>query len=592
MSQRRSRQTASRVAVCASVAMFAASGAARAQEYRTIDGTGNNVAHPTWGAAGQQLTRLMPAKYGDGVSTPAGQNRPSPRLISNLVNIQDIGLNSPRVVSNFVMQWGQWIDHDIGFKRLASPAEPFNIPIPTGDPFFDPGQTGTQVLAFSRSKYDLSTGTGPGNPRQQINSVSSYIDAHTVYGWNATRAAKLRSFRGGKLKVQAGNLLPWNTDLEPMDTSPFGVNQLDHVFLAGDDRANVTILLTSMHTLWVREHNRLCDELAAANPGWDDEKLYQEARRRVIALNEWITFNEYLPAILGPGAIPPYAGYDPNVNATQSNEFAHAAFRFGHSQINQLIARLEENGFSIIYGAVRMRDQFFTPERVVDEGGIEPILRGLAAQPIQKVDFRITFDVRNFLYGPPDLLGQDLASFNIQRGRDHGLPSYVEARAALGLPPITSFGQISADPIVGPRLAAAYASVEDVDLWVGGLCEDPVPGSMVGPLFHKIIRDEFLRLRAGDRFWFENNQFTQAELEAIKGTRLSDVILRNTDIVRVQRDVFHVWPDINLDNQLTIADFSTYQNFWLKGDMNCDFDKDGKLTLDDFVAFQLAFASY
>ncbi|MFM9994678.1 MAG: peroxidase family protein [Phycisphaerales bacterium] len=563
-----------------------------AQEYRSLDGTGNNLKNPLWGSNGQRLIRRTPAGYADGFASPAGPDRPSSRLVSNLVSLQEQTQHSPRVVSNVVMQWGQWIDHDLGFKRLASPAEPFNIPVPTGDPFFDPSSSGTAALSFTRSRYDPASGTGPGNPRQQVNSVSSYIDSHTVYGWNAGRAATLRSFQGGRLAVQTGDIIPWNTALEPMDTSPFGVNPLAQVLLAGDDRANTTILLLSMHTLWVREHNRLCAVLAAANPSWDDEKLYQEARRRVIALNAHVTFNEYLPAILGKTAVPPYGGYNDRVNATQSNEFAHAAFRFGHSQINQLIARLEENGFSIPQGAVRMRDQFFTPEKLFDDGGIDPIFRGMAFQPIQKVDFRITFDVRNFLYGPPDLLGLDLASFNIQRGRDHGLASYTQARVALGLPPVTSFSQVSADPLVAQRLAAAYGNIDQVDLWVGGLCEDAVPGSMLGPLFHAIVRDEFLRVRTGDRLWFENGQFSAAELAEIKGTMFSDVILRNTGIARVQRNVFHVWPDIDLNNVLSVADFGTFQNHWVKGDLNCDFNKDGVLTIDDFLAFEIAFASY
>ncbi len=579
--------------VCTLGVAIAALGApALAQEYRTYDGSGNNVANPLWGVAGQRLKRLTPARYADGVSTPAGANRPSPRVISNIVCIQEQQVLSSRIVSNFVMQWGQWIDHDLGFKKLAEPAEPLNIAVPSGDPFFDPQGTGTAQLSFTRSRYDPTSGTGAGNPRQQINTVSSYIDSHTVYGWNPTRAAAIRSFQGGKLKMGANDLLPKNTVGEPMDTSPFGVNVLTEMFLAGDDRANATILLTTMHTLWAREHNRWCDVLAAANPAWNDETLYQEARRRVIALNEAITFNEYLPAILGKTSIPPYSGYDPGVNAAQSNEFAHAAFRFGHSQINQIVARLDEAGFSIVHGNVRMRDQFFTPERVGDEGGIDPILRGLAQQPLQSVDFRIGFDVRNFLYGPPQALGLDLASFNIQRGRDHGLPPYTEARTALGLPPVTTFGGVSSQKIVAERLAEAYASVDDVDFWVGGLCEDPVPGSLLGPLFHTIVRDEFLRTRAGDRFWYENNQFSPSELAELHGTRLSDVILRNTAIVRVQRDVFHVWPDFNLDNRLTIADFSAFQGAFSQGSMNCDFNKDGVLTIADFAAFEAAFVLY
>ncbi len=566
--------------------------AAMGQEYRSYDGTGNNIANPLWGSAGSQLQRLMPARYADGISAPAGANRPSARLASNVVCFQDQQIFGTKIVSNMVMQWGQWIDHDLGFKHLADPAEPFHIPVPTGDPFFDPTGQGGAVLSFTRSAHDPATGTSTTNPRQQITHVSTYIDSHTVYGWNPTRAAAIRSFVGGKLETGAGDLLPFNKALEPMDVSPFGVSNLADMMLAGDDRANTQLGLLAMHTLFLREHNRLCDVLAAKNPGWDDEKLYQEARRRVGALNQVVTFNEYLPTILGPGMIPPYTGYNPAVNATQSNEFAHAAFRFGHSQINQVMARMEENGFSIPQGPVRMRDQFFLPEMLVTDGGIEPLIRGMCFQSLQQVDFRVNFDVRNFLYGPPDLLGLDLASANIQRGRDHGLPSYNEARQLVGLPPITSFAQISSDPVAGQRLAQVYASVDDIDFWLGGLCEDHVPGGVVGPLFATIVANEFIRVRDGDRFWYQNNQFSPAETIELFNTRLSDIILRNTPIQRIQRDVFFIWPDFNLDGVLNLADFGKFQTQFARGDMNADFDKNGVLNIDDFILFEIAFSSY
>jgi len=172
--------------------------------------------------------------------------------------------------------------------------------------------------------------------------------------------------------------------------------------------------------------------------------------------------------------------------------------------------------------------------------GIEPILRGLAAQPAEEIDVMMVDDVRNFLFGPPGSGGLDLACLNIQRGRDHGLPAYNDAREALGLARRTTFAQISSDAEVRARLASVYDSVDDVDVWVGGLAEDHVEGAMVGELFFIVLKDQFERLRDGDRVWYEET-FSGAELELLRRTRLSDIIRRNTEIgSELPVDVFRV----------------------------------------------------
>jgi len=251
-----------------------------------------------------------------------------------------------------------------------------------------------------------------------------------------------------------------------------------------------------------------------------------------------ITYREFLPMLLGQGALPPYRGYDPDVDAGISNLFSSASYRFGHSALSPTLLRLEADGAEIAEGNLALRDAFFAPSRIIDEGGIEPLLRGLANQACQSVDAYVIDDLRNFLFGPPGAGGFDLTSLNIQRGRDHGLPSYADARAALGLKRPASFEDISSDPEVQARLAEAYGDVAAMDVWLGGLAEDPLPGAMVGELIATILRDQFVALRDGDRFWYENvlGQRERAEVEA---TRLADVIRRNTEIGReLPDDVF------------------------------------------------------
>ncbi len=202
--------------------------------------------------------------------------------------------------------------------------------------------------------------------------------------------------------------------------------------------------------------------------------------------------------------------------------------------------RLDQNLNVIPEGNLELRNAFFTPETITDEGGIDPILRGFAKQVAQRLDTLIVDDVRNFLFGPPGSGGFDLASLNMQRGRDHGLPRYNDVREQMGLSRATSFQEINSDPHIQMKLQEAYGDVDSIDLWAGGLAEEPLAGSHLGELFQLIVKTQFEALRDGDRFWYERKLST-SELDEVQLTRLSDVIRRNTGIgAELQDNVFNV----------------------------------------------------
>jgi peroxidase len=502
---------------------------------RSIDGSGNNLDDQQMGAVFAPLLRLIAPDYADGVSELAGPSRPSPRVISNVVNAQNGSIPDPLGSSDFLWQWGQFVDHDIDLTDGADPPEPADIACPLGDPFFDPEGAGSGVIPFNRSLYDHASGVDIDNPRQQINEITAWIDASNVYGSDSERALALRTNDGtGRLKTSEGNLLPFNKEGLPNAGGPS-----DTLFFAGDVRANEQVGLTALHTLFVREHNRLAETIARDHPDLDGDQIYEKARQIVGAEIQVITYKEFLPELLGRGAIPPYRGYDPETNARIANEFSTATYRFGHSMLSPTLLRLDENGSEIDAGHLSLRDAFFAPQRLIDEGGIEPILRGLASQVCQNVDPYIIDDVRNFLFGEPGAGGFDLASLNIQRGRDHGLPSYNDVRVALGLRRAMSFEDVSSDSNIQDRLAAVYDNVDDIDLWIGGLSEDHLQGSHVGELFYILIKRQFEALRDGDRFWYELT-LSDKELLEIEQTELSDIIRRNTDIDNeIQDNVFH-----------------------------------------------------
>jgi len=505
-------------------------------EFRSIDGTGNHRTFFTLGAAHTPLIREMTSFYEDGISAMAGATRPSPREISNALCAQDGPTPNALGTSDYLWQWGQFLDHDIDLTEAHQPVESQPIIPEPGDPFFDPDNTGAAQIEFHRSLHHSASGSTEAYPRQQINEITHYIDASNVYGSDDARAAALRTNDGtGRLAVSPGNLLPFNVDGLPNagGTGP-------ELFLAGDVRANEQVGLAAMHTLFVREHNRRVAELAAADPTLSGEELYQRARAFVGGLMQRITYAEFLPALLGPDALRPYTGYRYFTNPAIRNSFSSAAYRFGHSAVSDTLLRLDENGNEISFGHLSLRDAFFAPERILSEGGIEPILRGLAAQEMSTIDTKVVDGLRNFLFGPPTAGGLDLVSLNIQRGRDHGLPDFASAVSELGLGDITGFEQITSDPEVQSTLAALYGSVNNIDLWVGGIAEDPINGGHVGPFLFEIFTMQFEALREGDRYWYEL-ALPPDEIVEIDNTTLADVIRRNTSIDReIQDDVFRV----------------------------------------------------
>ncbi len=260
----------------------------------------------------------------------------------------------------------------------------------------------------------------------------------------------------------------------------------------------------------------------------------------MIAEIQAITYQEFIPAVLGFGALHPDRGYDPAVNAGTAQVFSTAAYRLGHTLVSAAIPRLDRYGNALPGGPLTLRDMFFAPTPpVLEQDGIEPILRGIAAHKAQDLDNHVVDELRNFLFGPPGRGGLDLIALNIQRGRDHGLPDFNTVRQDFGFPRKAAFSQITSDPALAAQLAVMYGTVDDIDLFVGLLVEDRLPGMIVGETLRAILVDQFERSRAGDRFFYTRD-LSREELARVRTTRLSDIVRRNTSIGDIQDDVFFV----------------------------------------------------
>ncbi|RWS06651.1 Peroxidasin-like protein, partial [Dinothrombium tinctorium] len=548
--------------------------------FRTITGWCNNLKHPEYGKSMRVFDRFLPPRYEDKISIPrqrskSGNLLPSPRLISTNIHYD---ISNPHIrYALITMQWGQFLDHDLTFtpmymgvdnsildckecdsQKKVHP-ECWPIGIPKNDPFFPASNLTTgkrQCLHFVRS-INGQTKLGP---REQINQVTAYIDASNVYGSDPCEAKMLRTFVGGKLNVTQHpisghkDLLP-QTTTNPECKAPSGI-----CFEAGDVRSSEQPGLTSMHTIWLREHNRIAAELFRVNPHWNDEKIYQNTRKIISAAMQRITYGEFLPRILGLDYMNKYGlnllnngysnDYDDSCSGTIFNEFASAVFRFGHSLIKPAYLRLGRK-FQVVGQPLRLRTAFFNSDMMYSESALDNILRGLITQSVETLDNSITEEVTNHLLEDSKIpfSGMDLISLNLQRARDHGVPPYNEYRVKCNLSRATTFEDLSKDiPLsVVERLKKIYESVDDIDLFTGGISERPVHGGSVGPTFGCVVGEQFRRLKRCDRFWHETSdpfvRFTEAQLSEIRKISLAKVICENADsISTIQRQVMDL-PD-------------------------------------------------
>jgi len=510
------------------------------QAYRTIDGSFNNTTNIQWGASGDILTTITTPAFDDGISQVSGTSRPNAREISNYVSAQSESISSNLSLSDYLWSFGQFIDHDI-VQVESDPFEPLFIKVPEDDQYFTPGES----LLMFRSEEAYNTGSAIDNPRQYENKITAFIDASTIYGSDKNRADWLRTFENGKLKTSNGNLLPWNTVTgEFNDAIDRSAPQMEDnsrlaqkLFVAGDMRANENPLLISLHTLFVREHNRICDELLSENVLLSDEELYQTARRKIGAYIQSITYNEWLPAM--GVAMPKFSGYRADVNPQISNVFSAAAFRLGHTLINSNVLRMKSDGNEISQGNISLKDAFFNPLAINLAGGIEPYLRGMAQQVQQELDPKVVDDLRNFLFSSTSFQGMDLAAVNITRGRERGLGDFNSIRKDIGLPILKTFEEFTENSEDAVALKNMFGDLDSIDPWVGMLAEKHMPDAILGNTLMLIIERQFQNLRDGDRFYYENDPaLSEEEIEDIKNTTLQHIIMRNSDISAMQDDVF------------------------------------------------------
>ncbi|CAI5453335.1 unnamed protein product [Caenorhabditis angaria] len=541
---------------------------------RSITGYCNNRANPTLGNALTSIRRLIgTVSYTDGLQTirnlsVTGSPLPSTRYISNKLHDEGVNPHYSPSVNHLHMQIGQFIAHDVIFmpSSVAKDGSDLNclscsspttvssncapIPVPTDDAYFKQNGTTPRCIRLTRS---LNGQTGFG-VRTQIDQNTHFLDMSTVYGSSDCEAQSVRSFVNGQLKeyTTLGYTLPPQNfnDSNCQSTNPY------YCFTAGDFRNCLHPALLPLHSLFIKEHNRLATLAKQVRPNINDEDLYQFVRRIMVALWQNIVYTEYLPKLLTDKYLTDFklkttgqpGIYNNSQNPSLSAEFTAAAFRFGHSQARQNFTRQDVNNNTI--GQYDLGNNIFYSDQVYQKqlGGWETMLNGLLRTPGMVADRYYSFPIRNQLFetrGQPGS-GVDLVAVNIMRGRDVGLQPYVKYRSAAGLSSVNTWNDLSST-FSSTNLAAlktVYADPADIDLYTGLIMETPLTGSQIGPTASYIIAEQFNRLKTGDRFFYENFVpntvgFRPEQIQAIRQIKLAKIICDNTGIVsRVPSDIF------------------------------------------------------
>ncbi|XP_045166946.2 peroxidase-like protein [Mercenaria mercenaria] len=521
--------------------------------YREPDGSCNNREHPEWGMAGRHQERVLKNAYADGISEPRkysidGILLPNPRNISNVIHQNPNREEKRSRTLTLQVFFGQFLAHDITLTTdqavvsncckaandvdnciniIIGKTPPLDLPNdifpPSTDDPSDVFYNG-YCMEIKRSSFLLCPdANSDGVPaRQQKNSLTTFIDASNVYSPSKTSQLQLREIGTGFMKTEKHERLPNGKDADCTLTVPD-----EHCSAAGDHRVNQVPSLTDFHYVFVKEHNRIASVLKDYYPQ-DPEKVFQETRRIVIAIMQKFVYEEFLPSFLSPKGVSDNDilstdsyKYEPDTNPTMFNAFG-IAYRLGHSWISQKMT-LSDKRFKPVLKR-NTDDTFNDPAMTYEPDAFAELSYWMTGVNSPDTDRIIEEVVRSRLFIDTSVnRAFDLAAINIQRGRDHGLPAYSNYREWCGM---NKLGRSWKDPGLKDHTPetirllrqAGYRSPLDIDLYTGGLTEEPVKGGSLGPTFECIVGRQFRRFKFGDRLWYQNEDagFNKAQKKAIQ----------------------------------------------------------------------------
>ncbi|CAJ0831515.1 11050_t:CDS:10 [Entrophospora sp. SA101] len=527
-------------------------------ESRLLDGSDNNVNNPTPGTPQQNFQRNYPpdpffGPDGDSmIKTPSdnilnvqpvpnctdqlpANTYPMPRCISNIIAnyrldkfdiAKAMSYRSKRRTSHLTTFFAEFVGYDLISSSNNLPDNPLYIP--SDDATYNsysynsatslPGQLSSlRSLPFNRSDF-LSTATQK-SKRNGYNNLTPFLDLSPIYGITAENAKSLREGNKGKLKTSGSESDPY----------PFKDPTTGNYVLGTVGVRSNNIFTMSIQTIWLREHNRLCDELYKKyGDGWNDDQYFEEARKWNIAFYQKVVVEEYLNVILGK-QLPPYQKYDPGLTPGIDVFFSTVTFRYGHSDMSDFFRIQDENGDTVI----ELPLQNVTDTSLLEKFSVARLLTSLSLQHQEEVDIFYSDATRNIRSPEPNTY--DLIAFDSLRARDRGIGLYNDVRLAYGLTRKDSWESITSVKEIQNYLQQLYPNgTNQLEALVGARVEDHLNDSNFGELMSTSMITQFMTIRNSDRFWWENKEnglFTDDDrtITLRNKTTFRDIILRNLD---------------------------------------------------------------
>ncbi len=520
---------------------------------RTVDGSWNDLANPTMGMAGTRFGRNVPIED----TWPDTENllEPNPRTVSRRLMTRDELI--PATAGNaLIAAWLQFMIRD-WFKHGPSPTEdPWSLELDADDDWPEP------PLLVHRTPNDPTTPPASDLPPTYLNVNTHWWDGSQIYGSNADEQTFLRAHEGGRLRLVDG--------LPPIPDDPAHNPTLVPGFWLG---------LGMMQTLFIREHNSVCEMLAEAYPQWDDERLFQRARVITSALLAKIHTIEWTPSVTAhPTAA---AGLHANWYGLAGQKLGHVLDHVVQDEVLTGIPGTETEHYGVPFALTeefvavyRMHplipDSFDFRAAADDSPTLGPRefdeLTGPAAVDVLKgqdlADLLYSFGTMNpglvclhnfprYLqtFRRPDGKLMDLASLDILRSRELGVPRYTEFLRLLHKPVPDSFDDLTSNKQWAEELREVYdGDLDSVDLISGMYAEDRPEGFAFSDTAFRIFILMASRRLNSDRFFtdsFTEEVYTPEGMAWIDDNTMGTVLSRHCPSLKKYVDgapnAFAIW---------------------------------------------------
>lgn len=530
-----------------------------AKRARTPDGTFNDLSDPWMGAAGTGFGRNAPLNKT--ITHTKKLLDPDPRLISRKLMARD-SFKPAGIINTIAAAWIQFENHNWFFHGNGEPDKVIDIPLRDGDDFpVNPMKIRRTIPMNGHEIVD-------GQPAPPFANVETHWwDGSQVYGTGTNKQSEMRTFKDGKIKVQEDGRLYASASNEGIDQTGFEENYW----------AGVGIL----HTMFSREHNAVCDALKKAYPSLDDQRLFELGVLVVSALIAKIHTVEWTPCILRHPALQ--IGMNANWYGALGETFREKIGRVGDSEALSGIVGSPVDHHSAPFS---LTEEFVTVYRlhplIPDDWNFFSLESGehLYNKTFTEIQGRYTRDFMHSmelsdlwysmgmasagavcLHNYPNALrklerldGQvtDLATLDLVRDRERGIPRYNDFREMLRMPRRKSIDEITPNKEWAREINEIYnGDVDLVDTQIGMQAEQPPKGFGFSDTAFRIFILMASRRLKSDRFFtndFNADTYTQVGFDWVNNTTMKDVILRHypelTEAIDDVERVFAPWPKL------------------------------------------------